>query len=127
MQILKSSVGRSGANQPNDVRIVQTLLNDWRGKNKRGPIAIDGYVGPETIDAITDFQRTATGIVDGRVDPGGPAIRKLVEGVPPSEVLQAAVLGLLALIADYDPYHPTFPGRMDTFRNVFKILRSRTY
>ena len=28
MKILKSSVGRGGANQPRDVRIVQALLND---------------------------------------------------------------------------------------------------
>ena len=126
MQILKSSVGRGGVNQPNDVRTVQALLNDWRSKNGRRPVAIDGFVGPETIDAITDFQRTVTGIVDGRVDPGGPAIRKLVTA-PPSEVVEVAVLGLLALFADYDPYIPMFPCSLGTFQNVVKTIRSRTY
>jgi peptidoglycan hydrolase-like protein with peptidoglycan-binding domain len=126
MQILKASVGRGGVNQPNDVRTVQALLNDWRVKNGRRPVAVDGLVGPETIDAITDFQWAVTGIVDGRVDPGGPAIRKLLTA-PPAEVLEAALLGLLALFADYDPYVPMFPRSLDTFRDVFTTIRSRVY
>jgi peptidoglycan hydrolase-like protein with peptidoglycan-binding domain len=85
---LTASVGRNGANVQSDARYVQILLNDWRGRNNLAAIGVDGRVGPQTIGAIEAFQRAETGIVDGRVDAGGPAIGALerlhVQSVPAS-------------------------------------------
>jgi len=76
---IKNSVGTGGRNAVADVFFVQLLLNDWRVRNQRNPIAVDGLVGQETVGAIEEFQRRVTGKVDGRVDPAGPAIEKLEE------------------------------------------------
>jgi hypothetical protein len=51
-----ASVGEGGANDPADVQAIQLLLTDWRLHNGRNAIAIDSLIGPETIDAIRDFQ-----------------------------------------------------------------------
>jgi hypothetical protein len=83
--LLQRSVGRAFANgnpSPNlraDVMYVQFMLNDWRARNGRSLIAEDGIwvQGGETDGAIRDFQTAVTGIVDGRIDPGGPAMRAL--------------------------------------------------
>ncbi len=74
---LFQSVGKNGINNDADVRYVQILLNDWRGKNGRNPINIDGLSGPNTIDAIHDFQENVTGVVNDRVDPDSQAIGAL--------------------------------------------------
>jgi peptidoglycan hydrolase-like protein with peptidoglycan-binding domain len=59
--MIENSVGINGRNALNDVLIIQSALNVWRVKNGRGgrrPIAIDGFVGPETTGAIFDFQQS---------------------------------------------------------------------
>ena len=71
--IVRKSVGSGCPNDASDVRIVQRLLNH----NTQVLLTVDGIVGPKTIAAITQFQKEFTGIVDGRVDPHGPAILKL--------------------------------------------------
>jgi peptidoglycan hydrolase-like protein with peptidoglycan-binding domain len=71
------SVGQGGQQLPADARYAQRLLNDWRGANGLPAIAVDGDPRDETIGAITLFQQTVTGEVDGRLDPDGPAIRML--------------------------------------------------
>lgn len=70
-------MGDGGANDGQDTRYIQSLLNDWRGRHGRSLIGIDGLVGGETIGAITDFQRTVTGVADGRIDVGFQAITAL--------------------------------------------------
>lgn len=78
MQI-KGSVGASAKNQPDDVRTVQGLLNSVPG-NLGGPptpLAVDGFIGPLTIRAITYFQNKNFGWGDGRVDVGGQTIGRL--------------------------------------------------
>ncbi len=77
MSRLKSAVGEAGTNSQPDVKYVQYLLNDWRLSNDGKPIAIDGFVGPLTTGAIREFQRAPAGVVDGRIDPNGAAIRRL--------------------------------------------------
>lgn len=72
-QTLTASVGAGGANRPDDVRAVQTLLAA-RGFD---PGPIDGHVGPATIAAIKAFQRGFATWPDGRVDPGGRTLREL--------------------------------------------------
>jgi peptidoglycan hydrolase-like protein with peptidoglycan-binding domain len=76
--IILGSVGRGGRNNTTDVRVVQRLLNDYIGDATR-LLKVDGIVGPKTIGAINAFQTEVTKIVDGRIDPGGPAIKKLAE------------------------------------------------
>ncbi len=81
---ITSSVGSGGVNRRDDVVRVQEYLNVARRQERLPPIAVDGLVGPETIGAITAFQRTHTGIVDGRADPRGPTIIELERIVVPT-------------------------------------------
>ena len=76
---LGASVGQGGLNKPADVMTVQFLLN-CVPVSQGGPIkdlAVDGIIGPKTILAIRQFQKTQFGWADGRVDPeqsGGTTI-----------------------------------------------------
>ena len=74
---LTGSVGSGGNNRVLDVRLVQTILNEWRAQNGLRPIGVDGLSGPETIGAIRVFQQSTTKIVDGRVDSNGASWRSL--------------------------------------------------
>jgi peptidoglycan hydrolase-like protein with peptidoglycan-binding domain len=76
--IIFKSVGHDGVNDAEDVRVVQRLLNGYFGV-QAGLLKVDGIAGPKTIAAINDFQGCVTGTVDGRIDPNGPAIKKLAE------------------------------------------------
>jgi peptidoglycan hydrolase-like protein with peptidoglycan-binding domain len=79
MSVITGSVGQGGVNNLHDVRSVQFLLNDWREANERPRVRVDGLVGPNTQLAIRDFQTNCTRVVDGRIDPSGPAIRSLCQ------------------------------------------------
>ncbi len=74
---LQEPVGPGEVNLAFDVTFVQHLLNDWRGRNGRESIGVDGLVGPQTNAAIIDFQVAVTGLADGIVSPAGPAIAAL--------------------------------------------------
>src|SRR2546428_5715085 len=79
------SAGRNGHNSVDDVKTVQILLNLNLDKMPKGhPLSEDGTAGPSTIAAIEEFQRRILGIKkpDGRVDPNGPALTKLRQGMP---------------------------------------------
>jgi len=97
---IQSSVGQGGANRPADVRRVQELLNASRRRRGLPSINVDGLIGPKTIAAITEFQQRETNIVDGRVDPNGPAIRALEAGASASNVEAAAAI--LAILQQLD-------------------------
>jgi hypothetical protein len=75
---LSGSVGKGGRNLPADVKRVQKLLNDVPSEKggARPQLEVDGIVGPLTLGAISNFQKTL-GFSDGRVDPGGPTITRL--------------------------------------------------
>lgn len=77
MTRLTKPVGRAVTYHAPDAKYVQYLLNEWRRPRRLSILAIDGIVGPLTDAAIRDFQKSETGIVDGRVDCAGPAIGKL--------------------------------------------------
>ncbi|MFG3041403.1 peptidoglycan-binding protein [Streptomyces sp. NPDC048330] len=68
---LGDSVGPEGTNDPQDVRYVQALVNDWRAATDGSPIAVDGFFSEETAGALTEFQGVA-GLEDtaGNVAPG---------------------------------------------------------
>jgi peptidoglycan hydrolase-like protein with peptidoglycan-binding domain len=71
------SVGSGGDNRPDDVRVVQDLLNRAAGAG----LDVDGDCGPKTVGAITEYQKGFTRRPDGRVDPEGLTLRKLRAGV----------------------------------------------
>ncbi len=74
------SVGKGGANERRDVKLVQIYLNSFITLDpSKKPIAEDGLIGKNTIDAIKDFQRKSAGMSspDGRVDPNGKTFRYL--------------------------------------------------
>jgi GH24 family phage-related lysozyme (muramidase) len=74
-------VGHSGTNIKTDVLVVQQLLADAIGLyGPLRPVTPNGVCGPETIEAITQFQRNAVGMTrpDGRVDPSGKTLTTLV-------------------------------------------------
>lgn len=78
---LNGSVGLSGKNKPEDVRIVQGLLNTvpttFGGPEKA--LDVDGFIGPKTVSAITRFQNKNFGWGDGRVDVGGKTLSRLAD------------------------------------------------
>ncbi len=61
-----------------DVRLIQQLL----GKAGISPGAIDGVAGPKTNGAISQYQKSFLGRPDGRVDPNGQTIKKLLGSAP---------------------------------------------
>jgi peptidoglycan hydrolase-like protein with peptidoglycan-binding domain len=86
MAIIHASVGRGGVNRPEDVRVVQELLN----KQTRPPmqlLQVDGMAGPKTIAAIEAFQRQNLSMThpDGCVDADGRTLIALASNasVPP--------------------------------------------
>jgi peptidoglycan hydrolase-like protein with peptidoglycan-binding domain len=82
MNHIKFSVGQGGANDPQDVGIVQHLLNVVRKRDSEVPLAVDGIMGPKTLAAIRNFQQKNGRSVDGRVDPGAETIQLLNQQAP---------------------------------------------
>jgi len=78
ISLLSSSVGNSGRNVQADVKLIQMLLNNWLRKSSRPPLKVDGIAGRKTISAVSDYQKSFGGLIDGRVDPGGPTLAALV-------------------------------------------------
>lgn len=76
---IMAAVGNGGSNLQNDVRTIQSALNDvppHKG-GPQAPLVVDGQCGPKTRAAITRYQQQNIGWADGRVDPGGATIRSL--------------------------------------------------
>jgi peptidoglycan hydrolase-like protein with peptidoglycan-binding domain len=116
---ISNTVGAGGANEVDDVIRVQSLLNEFRSRNGRALIGVDGKVGAETIGAIRDFQQAVTHVVDGRIDPDGPAITALEELIAP-KVFEAAVLAMIAVVSEYDPRVES----IQSDRTVSQVVRS---
>jgi peptidoglycan hydrolase-like protein with peptidoglycan-binding domain len=90
------SVGVGGANQNADVRKIQDALNKVPLSEGRPVplLEVDGWIGPLTTAAITNFQRRQFPgwRPDSRVDPDGKTLRRindLVSGSMPPEVAKA--------------------------------------
>lgn len=74
------SVGKGGANEWRDVKLVQLYLNAYDlGKHQPKELVTDGRIGKNTIAAIELFQKYAVGMIvpDKRVDPNGKTFRYL--------------------------------------------------
>jgi hypothetical protein len=81
-------VGPDDPSEAADVAYAQLLLNDARGRDGLGLIAIDGDV-TSIGSAITDFQEARGLEVDGRLEPGGVTLLAL-EGEHLSAAADAA-------------------------------------
>ena len=81
MSTITGSVGRGGANRPDDVRLIQDMLNQNAAATGQ-TVDTDGRIGPKTIAAIEAFQRAVVGMAnpDGRIDPGGKSFQALSQG-----------------------------------------------
>jgi hypothetical protein len=90
MARIGASVGHRGVNRPDDVTVVQTLLNlNIVHLRPRSPLDVSGDCDATTIEAITVFQRRVLGHArpDGRVDPDGHTLARLSEAEPRSITL----------------------------------------
>ena len=86
MPKLAAAVGRSQANNPADVRTVQSLLNRSAVRPALVRLTVDGICGKMTERAIVAVQTAALhmGEPDGVVDPAGPTMRFLsTHSTPP--------------------------------------------
>ena len=85
MPDIVKSVGAGGANNKADVRVVQTLLNNFIQALGLPALVADGDCGEKSIKAIRKFQSQIVGSSnpDGRVDPGGQTMKAL-NGIAPA-------------------------------------------
>jgi hypothetical protein len=103
---ITSSVGEGQPNTPNDVKIVQSLLNRHRPA-ALGRLPENGRCGPLTIAAILDFQTRVVRLrsPDGAVSPHGPTFKALAaEGgaLAVDPAIEALNLADVAKKAAYD-------------------------
>lgn len=80
MATIQASVGHNGRNRSTDVTVIQQLINSHiRLIPPTQPLAVDGAIGPKTINAIRSYQRQVLGMSspDGRVDPNGRTLASL--------------------------------------------------
>jgi hypothetical protein len=79
MTDIAASVGTGGENRADDVRMVQRLLNDHRGRAGLPLLEVDGIAGPLTISALRDYQiaREVMDVTSGSVQPGDRTMRSL--------------------------------------------------
>lgn len=79
MHTINASVGRNGTNHPDDVKIVQELLNRNTIPGANEPLQVDGICGPITIACIELFQAEIMHMrhPDGLVEPGRRTIQTL--------------------------------------------------
>jgi hypothetical protein len=84
---ISSSVGKGGKNKPEDVKIVQELLNAFTKMCGFKKLDEDGLIGPKTISAIAEFQKTAVGMSkpDSRIDTNGDSFSVLSKGPKKAE------------------------------------------
>jgi murein DD-endopeptidase MepM/ murein hydrolase activator NlpD len=87
MDKISESVGIDGANKPEDVKVIQILLN----KNRHlipgmREIPEDRILGPKTLDVIKAFQTRVVKLrdVDCVIDPDGKTFKTLVKGASPA-------------------------------------------
>lgn len=115
---INGSVGQGGTNSRADVTLVQQLLN-LMPENVGGPampIAVDGFIGPQTVGTISRFQKANFGWSDGRVDPNGKTLVRL------SDVAEAlnspGVAGTLLATKSSGPKPPMAGGMPSTIDNA---------
>lgn len=106
--IISASVGRGSVNKPDDVIVIQILLNRIPATDG-GPdpqLDADGLIGPKTLAAIDGFQQQYQLGSDGRIDPGGKMLAAIQRAVA-SALVDSPAPAALALP---DPGRPIEPG-----------------
>src|SRR5262249_8723167 len=76
---MSGSVGQGGANDAQDVRLIQTMLNQvpaYAG-GPNPPLHVDGFGGQKTSQAISRFQQANGLRPDGRIDVAAGTITAL--------------------------------------------------
>lgn len=120
---IKASVGVGGTNMPADVLVVQRLLNGVAPEDggPSPPLAEDKLIGPLTNSAIKTFQGAQRlAIVDSRVDPNGPTLKRLNEVSEPG---QRAVAQLRALLGGAVPPATNLATLGDAARRALRLQR----
>ncbi len=95
------SVGVNAANQPDDVLLIQALINVNLGQLPGVTfLSEDGSFGPSTRSAIQEFQQTVVtpGSTSGVIEAGSPTLAALMAGIPGS--LTGEVLRIVMPLAD---------------------------
>ena len=78
---ISASVGKGGKNKPEDIKVIQELLNPFAGQVGFAKMKVDGAPNPKLDKAIGAFQLNVCGFKpDSRVDPGKRTMQKLVAG-----------------------------------------------
>ena len=102
MQTISGSVGRAAVNRPEDVKIVQALLNKNIAKlAPLLPCVISGSCDAQTILMIEHFQRQVLRLPrpDGRVDPNGRTLATLGGTATPTPASEPVVNGTALPVA----------------------------
>ncbi len=73
MKKIFASVGRGGKNNSEDVKVIQTLLNQHAIHKNTEALAVDGIIGPQTISRIKYFQKVIVKMIhpDGLIETNG--------------------------------------------------------
>lgn len=80
MVTITASVGNGGINRKADVEAIQKALNSISsiGGGASPQLKVDGIIGPKTIAAILNFQKTNLGLTqDGKVDVNGSTLQRI--------------------------------------------------
>jgi peptidoglycan hydrolase-like protein with peptidoglycan-binding domain len=91
---ISESVSASKRSSAEDVKMVQQLLNAVPAPagGPKQQLAVDGLCGAKTNAAIVAYQNKTFGWSDGRVDPDGPTIHKLIDFVLNSPTIPSGPL-----------------------------------
>ena len=110
--IISASVGRGGVNKPNDVIVIQILLNRIpSGQGGPDPkLGADGRIGPKTLAAIDRFQQRHQLGSDGRIDPGGEMLAAIQREVA-NAIISSSAPAVLELPDPGRPIEPGYGGR----------------
>jgi|GEM_PF-5167271 len=121
--VLHNSVGFGGMNRPEDVRMVQCLLNAVPAQ-RGGPLPlldVDGMCGPLTTGAVRKFQLQNAPVADGRIDPG-QATETALLAILDSLGKLAALIGQAGAAVPQVPGQPTAPGQAGAESTVRKTF-----
>lgn len=126
-QLIRRSVGESGANNQVDVLVVQELIG-LRARLFGEPLpllAVDGRCGPRTIDAIRIVQRSIVGFPrpTGFIDTAGATVRTLTLGFKDSEISD---LRLKHASGFAGPRRPLTIARQKAVRSGFQVRFAST-
>jgi len=80
MSVIAKSVGKGGVNLPDDVKLVRQLLGKFLKGQGKPPLPDSGVADSALTSAIESFQSKVMGFPkpDGRIDPGGKTIARLL-------------------------------------------------